>query len=348
MPPAEQPACSWQLERPPGARHGTREQPVLVAGDGSGGLFASEPRLRRTAWAWAVCARVGARRHLHPLGRRVWGTRWCAPVQQLGRGGGALPSSEGTTGHLRYVVASAYTVRGWQRLWAPFSKKPAAHRDIWGTIRRAAEGRCVTLVKVDSHVSALQQGAAPFDVALNEDADVLAGEGAAQCQAHPCYVTNLRNWDTEAALVRKRSAHTFLAAVRADPRLAEAAAKAKQVRPRCMSQRELRLQHARCQSQHIVTRRDGRLWFYECASGAPLGRAAELDWLRAPCMPFRAAPHAARQEVCRPADAVSCPLFGNQRLHTHHAFVFYAQCDMCACARSGGVGGQVLRTLAKP
>ena len=59
---------------------------------------------------------------------------------------------EGTRGAVHFTTDSAFVERGWNRIRARLPLRGKPHADLWGRVRDLAEGRSVTIVKIESHV----------------------------------------------------------------------------------------------------------------------------------------------------------------------------------------------------
>jgi len=260
---------------------GTRDAPVSIYGDASGGRYGKDRRLRRIGWGAAIW-RPGLTPGVDPISWGGYGALG-GPVQSVNRGElwAVLQALERTTGHARLVTDSAYVVKGISKICARTPKallRWASHLDLWSTLLRLIDTNAITLevIKVESHLDEDEErrvftGAEYRDIAGNMAADKLAGEGADIAELSIVVVSEVRSWDQLAAAVLRRNAAILTDAATVDRHSGRPAPQPKPL-PRERLIRE---------SQHQPVRLDGHWRCGRCHTVAT--QRGFTRWLATPC-----------------------------------------------------------------
>jgi len=201
---------------PPGA---------FAATDGSGGRFASDPRLRRVAFSVVVFG--PGYQILGFIVGSVTGPQTSNRAELMA----IAVLMARSTGPCRVAVDSSFALR-------PFAFDSQAaeegsckvHLDLWGAVlqlRRSRAGGDISAIKVRSHLSlqvALAQGMEFWAWLGNLVADAFASWGASRFEVPPAVAAEVASLDGKARLVQRRLAAVIAeAAQRKRPRLARAA-----------------------------------------------------------------------------------------------------------------------------
>ena len=148
--------------------------------DGSGGLYTSDPRLRRAGWSWVLVDQD------YKIVLAAYGTlpgkRQTVPRAELQA---LLHFTQNTQGSCNFYIDCLSVIINYRKLlkgWIPGLKE--ANGDLWGDLKEALKERQghINVQKIDSHESctaAIAAGGTEEGWVVNNLADDLAGSGAA-------------------------------------------------------------------------------------------------------------------------------------------------------------------------
>ncbi len=250
---------------------------AVLATDGSGGTFSSEPRLRRCGWGFAI---------LDPSGNLLASgsgplTSWrqTVPLAELEA---ATQLALSTKGDLTFHVDATYVLRGVRRGSASVPKR---HSYQWQRFWAAVGDRRAEALKIAAHKTldqALQEGVDPVAWEANDQADKLAERAAAEAQLPAEAVAAVQRLDEEARRVQLHLAAVALHVAKAAPSLygpssrlqrrAEAANRARG--------KQEELEAAQRLTEHSVDLTTGRCT--KCLRG-PTAALPKLLFLRSAC-----------------------------------------------------------------
>ena len=174
----------------------------IMATDGSGGQYPTNPTLRRVGWGLSIGGQEG-----QPIGwaREGIGGEQTVPRAELAA---VLSGVQQTTGNLTIWSDSAYVVQGASQGWG---LRMSNNQDLWGAVRERLTTRPgrVQVLKVKGHATPtdVKEGRATARQAfLNDCADTQAGLGAAQAQLPPNIASAVLEIMSKATQVHKRLA----------------------------------------------------------------------------------------------------------------------------------------------
>ena len=304
---------------PPEPRGGWR----LGSVDGSGGTFSSDPRLRRVGWGAGVWDE-----QLNPLGTLQGNV---VGLQTINRAElkGAIELLRHTKGDLIVVTDSAYLIRGHTK--GP-RRRLQSNRRLWLEYWRvfgAREGH-IRYLKVKSHATDPEVRARFPDWALfvNDKADELASEAAAQAAVPQDLVSRVLAMDTLAEQIRRRLAAIQMMWWTHFP-AEELPAETKRAQRRERSDKAF--QHLLTATSHWPQVNGDQVSCIRC--GKQTHRRTCARWLRCPCRPRPIAAEQATQGPSQPDHSD-----GGPTVHpSHRSHLAWCRgvlwCRRCGCWR---------------
>ncbi len=326
----------------PMAEPGPRKADVYtdIYGDGSGGPFSADPRLRRCGWGWCIIeattnsswAPVSARFGALP-GQRQTVNR--SELYAL------LDAVLATRGALRYTTDSMYVMNSWRS--ERYAMHTGSNHDLWQQLGKAMTdtGRApedIVLNWVPSHTDAneaIVNGTTEKDWIGNHVADTFADKGAAEAQVDESTAALVQWLDEIAGQVITRITRATIDACERDPT---------SVRTRKQHKDDCNFAGLRAafeSTAHRVPLRDRHFFRqsrYVCgrcrASCAAKPRGVLKTWLKSSC----SAP--APTSACFLRATGAAPLHvGNRVVHSSHKVFWCSALTAWVCGACGARGG---------
>ncbi len=288
----------------------------IVATDGSGGSFSSEPRLRRCGWGFVVLTPGLAVRSCGWGPLHLW--KQTVPLAELQAVQSALLATEGP---ITVAVDSVIVAKGIRR--GP-SFRHSFNQYRWRVFWECAANRQITVVKVRSHVPAATAVSKGYDPQLwlaNELADKLADEAARRAQLPARNIQEVAAADKLTLEVQQHIltvAHSVCQASKELYGPSSVGDRGVEARGRQAARRS-ELASAIAQSMHRFSQQ--RFRCLDCHGAPGMGAEARLAFFRSPCpkLPLQVHPS---HKVARHRGLLWCTVCGktgSQRFESFRA-----------------------------
>ena len=302
---------------------------AIGATDGSGGIFSSDPRVRRVGWG----AVIGTR----PQNGRViqgWAMGTLEGLQTVPRAElrALVWIASMTDGDIEIAVDASYVVKGYEKGERHLHLN---HQDLWGQLWAAVDHRVgsIRLVWTKSHPSAAYLSKHPevpeWQYHMNAWADAFADRAAeiGLLDLGQSVVRDIRSTDIKANNIMKRLVaatkawQDFATAIR--EWLEEAGAQFEPPTNKTPAKRRAQLlETAITDSCHVIERHGRALRCKECMTGVKAGATmlCKLSWAETPCTPA--------------IDHRYVPQLKGVGVHASHSPMMYR--GVIYCAKCGG------------
>ena len=331
--------------------HGSKDRPLFLFGDASGGADTSDPRLRRVGLGVLVAISFSP----FIMGPHARGPL-CGPSQTVPRG--ELRALEiairWTTGYIIFVTDCESVAKGW---WDGSYHQPSGPQaDIWREIsdhltRQGRDASTIIVLQVPSHLEGaeiIQRKIPTWLIEGNEAADCLADEAASEARVPEAERTRVVRVEKKALLVRRRLLRVALRTIRAEARAKIAARQAAEPAPGeappppppCPLPRPPpRSVVNRFATSHVLTE-DGR-GCTVCRMSAT--KATVGPWLKSDCMRLESV----EGRIFRPPRGRLVHIAGGWA-HPSHALKYHESLRIWFCSSCGFFGQAQLRGLGLP
>ncbi|CAK0808313.1 unnamed protein product [Prorocentrum cordatum] len=312
---------------------------LIAAGDASGGEYTMDPRLRRVAWGWVVMQPENVNEPMVVAGARAALGGW---RQSVNRGElTALKELMVATANykrVQYIADSSYVMRGVEKLRR--GKMPKTHIDLWNELKVAMVGRELWMIKVESHMSAVEAVAAgidPISYLGNSLADSFVDGIIERVQVARGDALRVGWCDGIASLIRSRGYATLMAAIEVEPSMAPSRPQRHEAYLKKQRRKE-RLTN----TQHVIEEaNDGKQFrCTRCGSLVPVVGADTDKWLEGKCVELV-------REQASEFGALSLGVqVGHQRAHPSHQLNYNEELGLHYCLKCGCIARENMRSLA--
>ncbi|CAK0856487.1 unnamed protein product, partial [Prorocentrum cordatum] len=312
---------------------------LIAAGDASGGEYTMDPRLRRVAWGWVVMQPENVNEPMVVAGARAALGGW---RQSVNRGElTALKELMVATANykrVQYIADSSYVMRGVEKLRR--GKMPKTHIDLWNELKVAMVGRELWMIKVESHMSAVEAVAAgidPISYLGNSLADSFVDGIIERVQVARGDALRVGWCDGIASLIRSRGYATLMAAIEVEPSMAPSRPQRHEAYLKKQRRKE-RLTN----TQHVIEEvNDGKQFrCTRCGSLVPVVGADTDRWLEGKCVKL------VREQASEFGASSLGVQVGHQRAHPSHQLNYNEELGLHYCLKCGCIARENMRSLA--